>query len=38
MRQRWLSRWVNHPSAWVDVILFAVIGALVVVVSIAVFG
>ena len=28
MRQRWLSRWVNHSSAVVDAILFAVIGAL----------
>jgi hypothetical protein len=38
MRQRRLSRWVNHQSVWVDVILFAVIGALVVVISIAAFG
>jgi hypothetical protein len=38
MRQRRLSRLVNHPSVWVDVILFAVIGALVVVISIAAFG
>ena len=38
MRQRWLSRWINHSSALVDVILFAVIGALLVIISIAVFG
>jgi hypothetical protein len=38
MRQRWLSRWVNHPSTWVDVILFAVIAALLIVMAISVFG
>jgi hypothetical protein len=34
----WLSRWVNHPSYWVEVVLYAVIGVLLVAVSFAVFG
>ena len=37
MRQRWLSRWINHSSLVVDVILFAIIGALLVIISIAAF-
>ena len=38
MRQRWLSRWINHASTLVDAILFAVICVLLVIISIAVFG
>jgi hypothetical protein len=34
MRMRWLRRWITYPSLWIDVALFAAIGAVVILVMV----
>ena len=30
MRKRWLTRWVTHPSFWIDIAIATVLGVAVI--------